>query len=35
MDREDTRAKMTQAGLNLIQQALSIFDSPSRTGSIS
>ena len=26
MDREDTRAKMTQAGLNLIQQALSIFD---------
>lgn len=26
MDRDDTRAKLTQAGLNLIQQALSIFD---------
>ncbi len=26
MDREDMRAKLTQAGLNLIQQALSIFD---------
>ncbi|MGB2894066.1 MAG: PAS-domain containing protein, partial [Albidovulum sp.] len=27
MDREDPRTKLTQAGLNLIQQALSIFDS--------
>lgn len=26
MDRTDSRAKMTQAGLNLIQQALSIYD---------
>jgi signal transduction histidine kinase len=26
MNRDDTRAKLTQAGLNLIQQALSIFD---------
>lgn len=26
MDREDMRVKLTQAGLNLIQQALSIFD---------
>lgn len=30
MDREETRAKLTQAGLNLIQQALSIFDSDLR-----
>ncbi|MCW3781755.1 hybrid sensor histidine kinase/response regulator [Defluviimonas salinarum] len=26
MERNDTRAKLTQAGLNLIQQALSIYD---------
>lgn len=26
MDRTDSRAKLTQAGLNLIQQALSIYD---------
>lgn len=30
MDREDPRTKLTQAGLNLIQQALSIFDSELR-----
>src|SRR5690606_17134048 len=30
MDREDPRTKFTQAGLNLIQQALSIFDSELR-----
>ncbi|GAB4385906.1 PAS-domain containing protein [Albidovulum sp.] len=30
MDRPDARAKMTQAGLNLIQQALSIFDADLR-----
>lgn len=26
MEREDPRARLIQAGLNLIQQALSIFD---------
>ena len=26
MEYRDARAKLTQAGLNLIQQALSIFD---------
>lgn len=30
MEREDATAKLTQAGLNLIQQALSIFDSELR-----
>ncbi len=30
MESEDTRARLTQAGLNLIQQALSIFDSDLR-----
>ncbi|MDH5453177.1 MAG: PAS-domain containing protein, partial [Paracoccaceae bacterium] len=30
MHRDDMRAKLTQAGLNLIQQALSIYDSDLR-----